>query len=302
MPALHNVVLDTDIGTDVDDLMALALILGSPEINLIGITTAYGDTRLRAQLTARILKMTGRSVPIHAGRQTTLSGREIWWAGHEGVLHDNLDDERYASDDAVRFLVKTVLDAPGEIDLVAIGPLTNVAEAIATDTRFAASVRHIWIMGGSFGNDEPEHNFRSDTVAARAVFDAGIPTTVTGLEVTRQIHIGSPELARIARSGELGSIVQSEIEQWWRYWDTEWNVPHDPVTVLTLTRPELFGFSDYGTVTIDDGNEPGISRFVPSEEGRTRITVELDAAATSKAIVDGIVAASIDGARTGHLT
>jgi purine nucleosidase len=302
MPALHNVVLDTDIGTDVDDLMALALILGSPGIDLVGITTAYGDTRLRAQLTARILKITGRSIPVHAGRQDTLSGREIWWAGHEGVLHNNLDEERYASDDAVSFLVKTVLDAPGEIDLIAIGPLTNIAEAIAANMQFAAAVRHLWIMGGSFGDHEPEHNFRSDTVAARAVFAAGIPTTVTGLEVTRQIHIGAPELARIADSGELGRLVQSEIEQWWRFWDAKWNVPHDPVTVLTLTRPDLFQFSEGGTVTIEEGDEPGTSRFVPGEEGRTRITVELDAAATSAAIVDGIVAGSVDSARTGHLT
>src|SRR3954454_17398340 len=146
MSAHHRVVLDTDIGTDVDDLMALALLLGSPDVDLIGITTVYGDTRLRAQLTTRILSAANRSVPVHAGAGTTLSGREVWWAGHEGALHHDLDTERYDSDEAVRFLVETVLGSPGEIDLIAIGPLTNIAHAIAEDPRFAASVRHLWIM------------------------------------------------------------------------------------------------------------------------------------------------------------
>ena len=193
------------------------------------------------------------------------------------------------------------LGSPGEIDLIAIGPLTNIAHAIAEDPRFAASVRHLWIMGGAFDSDETEHNFRSDAVAARAVFAAGIPTTVTGLEVTRQIHIGAPELQRIAASGELGQLVQSEIEQWWKFWDTEWNVPHDPVTVLTLTQPDLFRFSDVGVVTIADGDEDGVSRFEPGRGGRTRITIGLDAAATSSAIVDGIMVGSATNAATGTL-
>ncbi|WP_052226856.1 nucleoside hydrolase [Microbacterium mangrovi] len=298
MSPLHRVLLDTDIGTDVDDLMALALILGSPEIELVGVTTVYGDTRLRAQLTARVLATAGRSVPIHAGESATLSGREVWWAGHEGVLHADLDDEHYESDDAVQFLVDTVLSAPGEIDLIAIGPLTNVARAIAAHPSFAGSLRHLWVMGGAFTSEEPEHNFRSDAAAARIVFAAGIPTTVTGLEVTRQIHIGSAELTRIAESGRLGRIVQSEIEQWWRFWNEEWNVPHDPVTVLTLTRPRMFRFSEYGVVAIDGGDEDGVSRFLPGQDGRTRITVGLDAPATALAIVDGIVAGSGSDAET----
>jgi purine nucleosidase len=301
MSALHRVILDTDIGTDVDDLMALGLILGSPDIDLVGVTTVYGDTRLRAQLTTRVLQAAGRTIPVHAGASSTWSGRDVWWAGHEGVLHENLDDEQYESDNAIRFLVDTVLASPGEIELIAIGPLTNIASAIAADSRFAASVRHLWIMGGAFDTDEAEHNFRSDAVAARVVFGAGIPTTVTGLEVTRRIHIGASELKRIAASGELGRVVQSEVEQWWKFWGTEWNVPHDPVTVLTMTRPDLFLFSEAGTVSIAESGDVGVSRFASGIAGRTRITTGLDAPATSAAIVDGIVAGSSARVATRNL-
>lgn len=294
MPALHRVILDTDIGTDVDDLMALALLLGSPTVDLLGVTTVYGDTRLRAQLTTRILRTAGRDIPVHAGEIETRSGREVWWAGHEGALHTGLDAEGYASDAAVGYLVETVLASPGEIDVIAIGPLTNIAQAIAADDRFAAAVGHLWIMGGSFGDDEEEHNFRSDAEAAAIVFAAGIPTTVSGLEITRKINIGAAELQRIAASGELGSVVQAEIEQWWKFWDEEWSVPHDPVTVLTMTHPDDFAFSALGTITIDEKDVPGASVFTPGA-GRTRITVGLDADATAAAIVDGIVAASRAG-------
>jgi inosine-uridine nucleoside N-ribohydrolase len=298
MSALHRVILDTDIGTDVDDLMALALILGTPEVDLVGITTVYGDTALRAQLTARILRSVDRNIPIHAGEAATLSGREIWWAGHEGALHDDLGSEPYVSDDAVRFLVETVLASPGAIDVIAIGPLTNIARAIAANDAFAAAVKHLWVMGGAFDTDEAEHNFRSDSTAAAAVFAAGIPTTITALEITRRINIGSNELDRMAGSGELGGIVRSEVEQWWKFWGIEWNVPHDPVTVLTLTQAGLFTFSEPGVVSIALEGTEGVSTFAEGGDGRTRIVTALDADATSLAIVDGIVAASAPAALT----
>src|SRR3954447_11669552 len=79
------VLLDTDIGTDVDDLLALALLVGAPEVQLIGVTTVYGDTVLRARMTRLVLdQMERRAVPIGIGARETLTGRPVWWAGHEG--------------------------------------------------------------------------------------------------------------------------------------------------------------------------------------------------------------------------
>jgi purine nucleosidase len=295
MSALHHVILDTDIGTDVDDLMALALIFGSPTIELLGVTTVYGDTALRGRMTKRIAEIARVSVPVHAGESDTLSGREVWWAGHEARLYGDL--ERHALDgaDAVDHLIETVCAAPGTVDVIAIGPLTNIAAALEREPRFAGAIRHLWVMGGSFTDeDEPEHNFRSDAVAAATVFAAGIPTTVAGLEVTRLITMGSDALARMSTAGELGRVIDAEIRQWWEFWGTEWNVPHDPVTVLTMTRPELFQRSPQGRIEILRGDESeGVSLFHPGE-GETRIVTGLDAEAVAEAIVVGIVDAAID--------
>ena len=293
MSAVHRVILDTDIGTDVDDLMALALILGSPGIDLLGVTTVYGDTVLRGRMTKRIAEIAGIDLPVHAGEGATLSGREVWWAGHEGKLYDDLDRHELEGTDAVGHLVATVCDAPGSVDVMAIGPLTNIAAAIEREPRFASSVRHLWVMGGSFSDEEPEHNFRSDAEAAAIVFAAGIPTTVAGLEVTRLITIGRAALDRVSASGPLGRVIEDEIMQWWEFWGTEWNVPHDPVTVLTLTRPDLFSYSAEGRIEIVRGGETeGVSRFHEGN-GRTRIVTGLDADAVSEAIVAGISAASV---------
>lgn len=293
MSALHHVILDTDIGTDVDDLMALALIFGSPTIELLGVTTVYGDTALRGRMTKRIAEIAGASVPVHAGEAETLSGREIWWAGHEARLYDDLDRHALDGSDAVEHLIDTVCAAPGTVDVIAIGPLTDIAMAIGREPRFAGAVRHLWVMGGSFSADEePEHNFRSDATAAEIVFTAGIPTTVAGLEITRLITMGRDALARMSAAGELGRVIDAEIRQWWEFWGTEWNVPHDPVTVLTLTRPELFEFSPTGRVEILRGEESeGVSRFHPGE-GETRIVTGLDPEAVAEAIVVGIADAA----------
>ncbi|WES66003.1 nucleoside hydrolase [Microbacter sp. GSS18] len=301
MPRTHRVILDTDIGSDVDDLMALALILGTPTIDLLGVTTVYGDTALRARIARRVLSLAGREIPVHAGESTPLSGREVWWAGHEGALYPDLDAEHYDSDAAAQYLVDTVLAAPGEIDIIAIGPLTNIAKAITADPRFANAVRHLWVMGGAFADREPEHNFRSDDTAARQVFGSGIPTTITGLEITRKIHIDHSDLERIAASGELGRLINDEIRQWWQFWNTEWNVPHDPVTVLTMTDPSLFQLGAPGTVHIHAGDDEGVSDR-PAGDGNTRIVVNLDVAAVSKAIVDGIVHATRPTTAAGKAT
>ncbi|MRX44800.1 nucleoside hydrolase [Agromyces kandeliae] len=296
MRAAHRVILDTDIGTDVDDAMALSQLFGLAEVDLVGITTVYGDTLLRARLARRLARLAGREVPVHAGRRDPLSGREVWWAGHEGALYEDLERESIEPTDAVAFLVERVVANPGEIDVVAIGPLTNVAEAIAADPRFAGAVRHLWVMGGAFTTDEPEHNFRSDTHAAEVVFASGIPMTVTGLEATRQVEIRRDELARIGAAGELGAMLVAEIEQWWRFWNEEWNVPHDPVTVLTMVEPGLFEFSPTGRIEVElNGDDAGRSRFVTGD-GSACIVTGLDGPTVAARVVDAIERAGIAAA------
>lgn len=289
MARRHRMVFDTDIGSDVDDALALAVLLGrSAEADLEAVVTVYGDSLLRARLAQRYARLAGRSIRVHAGETMTRSGRDVWWAGHEGTLHDALDEERVESEAGVDALLRIVLEAPGEIDLIAVGPLTNIAAAIDRDPVFGPAVRGLWIMGGGFGIGRAEHNIRSDVDAARVVFAAGIPTTVAGLEVTGLLTMGHDQLSAISDSSALGAALQRDIHQWWEFWNQTWNVPHDPVAVLALLEPDLFEFSASGTVTVADDGE---TSFTPGS-GSTRLVAGLDPRLVSEAIVDAVIAAS----------
>jgi purine nucleosidase len=222
----------------------------------------------------------------------------VWWAGHEGKAFDDLDSQPISTRrDAARFLAEAVAARPGEIDLVAIGPLTNVATALALDPEFAANLHHLYIMGGHFGSPQPpvEHNFVCDAVAARAVFASTLPITVTGLEITTQVQLGAPELATIASAGPLGAALEREISQWWRFHGHTWNNPHDPIAALTLLSPRHFHASDYEVEIVADGADQGASLMRPGT-GRTAAVVDrIDVEAVSHEIVRSI-------ARAGGLT
>jgi inosine-uridine nucleoside N-ribohydrolase len=289
---VRSIILDTDIGSDVDDAMALAQIMGSPDLDLLEVHTVYGDTRLRAQLARRYAALAGRDLVVVPGAAETLSGREVWWAGHEGTLHDDLASETVSAESAPQRLVARLRERPGELDVAAIGPLTNVAEALQLEPEVARWIRHLWVMGGSFGDERSEHNFKSDDVAAQVVLSAGIPTTITGLEITQQVTIEASRLERIRAAGRLGAALGADIEQWWAYWNETWNVPHDPVAVLALSRPELFRFSEVGRVAIAvGGDSAGRSTFTPDPEGTVRIVTGVDAERVAEEITARIVAA-----------
>lgn len=140
--------LDTDIGSDVDDVLALATIFGSPELDLTAVTTVYGDTLLRARMVARVSTVAGReSGPIVPGRTGTRSGREVWWAGHEGALLPDLERERVDTGaDPIALLATSPT-------VVAVGPLTTVAEAVEQSGR---AVEQLHPMGGDFSLTKTE--------------------------------------------------------------------------------------------------------------------------------------------------
>src|SRR5918992_4037329 len=204
------VFLDTDIGTDVDDLLALALLVGAPEVQLIGVTTVYGDTVLRARMTRLVLdQMESRAVPIGIGARETLTGRPVWWAGHEGQGIPGLDrvqiDEGATAGDLLK---QAATEHRGRLELFAIGPLTNVAEAISADDSFALSLRHLYIMGGAFWMEQAEHNIKSDPEAADIVFRSGIPMTICGLDVTQRVWLRETDITRVREeAGEIGHLL-----------------------------------------------------------------------------------------------
>ena len=276
-------VLDTDIGSDVDDLLALAVVLGSPELALAGVTTVYGDVLLRARIVRRALAMTaGPDVPVAAGRSATRSGRDVWWAGHEGRLMPDLDEEQVdPSLDAVGLLAASPL-------VVAIGPLTNLAAAVeAPEARIERAV----IMGGDFGSAGTEHNIRCDVDAAVAVVGSGIGLTMIGLDQTERVRLERAAAEAFDRAGGLGRILVAEMRQFQEYLGRDHTVPHDPLAILSLARPDLFRI-ETGTIRIEpDGPDAGRTVFDPAPDGPHAVVTDVDVEESAAEIVRRVLVA-----------
>ena len=261
---MHKIILDTDIGTDVDDALALAVLLGSKEVDLIGITTVYGDVRLRSQIAMKLCSMADREIPTFMGNDKTISGREVWMSGSEGKNVESLDSFIPQDTSAVDFLIEAVTDQPQSIDVIAIGPLTNIARAIKGSSDFQDKVKRVWIMGGDFTQSKVEHNFKCDIDAARIVLESSVPITILDLPSSQKTIIGIQEIEQIRNAPVFGTLLYSEIMSWIEPRNQDWTIPHDPIAALSLLAPEFFETSAAGKVRVDSD---GLSFWNESANG-----------------------------------
>jgi inosine-uridine nucleoside N-ribohydrolase len=297
----HRVILDTDIGSDVDDALALAMLFGAADVELLGVTTVYGDVDVRSRIARRLARLAGHDgLPVASGGARPLSGAEPWWAGFEGQLYDDLGGEVFMEDvTGTQFLTQTAAAQPGELEVVAVGPLTNIAAAIRADPAFVGNVRRLYVMGGRFdGRDQAEHNFTCDAVAAAEVFASGIPATVVGLEITTQPRLEPHHLATIAAAGALGRQLEAEVHQWWQYTEHQWNHPHDPIAVLAMLRPDLLGSTAPVRVRVEPaGDRAGVSVAEPDPAGEGAAGADVSATRATYVVdridVAGAVAATV---------
>lgn len=248
-----RIILDTDIGTDVDDCLALALILGSPELRLEGVTCVYGDVALRARMVHKLLQLRGLSdIPVRMGAsQPLLRLRPVYWEGHEGQGVLEAGDEAMPIDPefAPDYIIRVVMQNPGQIHVVGIGPLTNIALAFLKEPQLAQAVAGLTIMGGVVRGidrlDLPvaEHNIICDAEAAHIVFSSGAPINLIPLDLTTQVRINAAGADGI-RQGRtpFHSAVADQLDRYPRFKHQDWTSLHDPLAVATLIDPSLVQF------------------------------------------------------------
>lgn len=296
-------VLDTDIGTDVDDVLALTLLANSPEFELAGITTVYGDTVYRARMARYFCDRLGKAgVPVVPGERETISGDMVWWGGHEGEGIPGLDDIAVdESIDAVSWLCEAAREHAGHLQVFAIGPMTNIARAIERDSGFATSVGHLFIMGGAYWLEQSEHNIRSDVAAADIVFRSKIPMTVCGLDVTTRVWIREDGVDSIQRSmGETGEVLAGQIRRWFRFMEDHGIASgtvtathlHDPLAILPAVRPDLFSFEACDVSVGIDGETRGWTRLENCGSGSIRVAKDVDTEAAEREILKRIIGAA----------
>jgi inosine-uridine nucleoside N-ribohydrolase len=252
-----KIILDTDIGDDVDDAFALALAMRSPEVEMVGITTAWGDTALRARLVQRFLKEIGAAeIPIAVGIATKSNANfsQSRWA------QDGLPFERKL--DAVDFLLEQARKAPGEITLVAIGPLTNVGAAIERDAATFKKFKRVVLMGGSirkgYGDlgyapdhgPQPEYNIYSDVAAAQKLFASGVPIFMMPLDSTELMLDEVKRNILFSAGTAMTNSLAALYYQWVERNRTPTATLFDVMALVYVVQPELCPVTEFH-ITVD---------------------------------------------------
>lgn len=217
--AARPVILDTDICDDIDDTWALALLLKSPELDCKLVVTAVGDTQAKAKIVARFLAEAGRAdIPVGVGvKQGNGPHRQMGWvkdydlASYPGKVHA----------DGVQALIDVIMNSPTRVTLIAVGPLPNVAEALKREPRIAEKADFIGMHGSVFvgygGSSTPhaEYNVVKDVPAAKKVFTAPWPMTITPLDTCGLVELDGPKYQALLKSDSI--LVRNLLENY-RLW------------------------------------------------------------------------------------
>ena len=237
-PKKVPILLDTDIGTDIDDAFALALIARSPELELLGVTTVSGDTHARAQLAAKLLWEAGfRRVPVVAGEPgRPLPIEQTRWAR-------DFRSPQLRPGTAVNFLDSTLRRLPGTTTIVAIGPLTNIAALLQKDPAIAKKISRIVLMGGSihhgYGDDPTpvaEYNIAADPAAAQKVFSSGVHIVMVPLDVTAMLQLHAADRHRVFT--HLTPVTDA-LAVLYNLWNQKTPTLFDPMAVAMVIDPAL---------------------------------------------------------------
>ncbi len=256
------VLLDTDLGDDIDDAYALGVCLRHPGVQLVGVSTVLGDTELRAAQTRYLLALEGRSeIPVAAGSRDPLDSLAPLGRNCQAAVLPAHEEERWRAGrhDGVRALAEWSASHPGAV-LLAIGPLTNVGRFVSEFPEEFALLSRLVIMGGHMqaGIDYPEWNFRCDPRAARIVLTAGKPVLLVGLDVTLQCRMIREDLERIGAARTPLSAALSAMTRMWQEHAKGETPPlptlHDPLATLAMVEPQVLHTETRGVEVDAYGN------------------------------------------------
>jgi inosine-uridine nucleoside N-ribohydrolase len=255
--APRRIIIDTDPG--IDDAMAIFYALASPELEVVALTTVFGNahTPVCTENALRLLEIAERTdIPVAEGAHTPLAmsfrgpADFVHGVNGQGDAPMQPPSTTAVNDNAVELIVDRVMAAPGAITLVPLGPLTNIARAMQAEPRLAANLAGIVLMGGNAfcgGNASPaaEANVINDPEAADVVFGASCPVVMAGLDVTEQIVMTGAQLDMIGSAGNARADHLHSILPYYRRFALERSGldgihVHDSTTISYLIAPEHF--------------------------------------------------------------
>lgn len=296
----EKILLDTDIGTEVDDAITLAYLLAHPNAELVGITTVAGEAVQRARMASALCRAAGRDVPIVPGCEKPILNEQIELYAPQAAILDKWDHQRdFAPNGAVAFMQKTIRDNPGQITLIAIAPLTNVGLLFAMDLEIPSLLKGLVMMCGSptytryDGTGESmsamaqsdlivlgskgvlENNALIDPHATSLVYGAPVKNHVSvGLNVTSRL-IQKPQVAEKLFHHPLLLPVLDIAREWFK--DEERVTYHDPLAAVSLFHPEVCRF-ERGRIRVETESKllSGFTYWRSQENGPHSVAMDVD--------------------------
>lgn len=293
----EKILLDTDIGTEVDDAITLAYLMANPNAELLGITTVTGEAVKRAELASIFCKIAGKDIPIYPGCENPILIPQIELYAPQKVILDKWEHEKhFVKNKAVSFMQETIRKYPGEITLICIAPLTNVGLLFAIDPEIPKLLKRIILMCGSptytrYDNTSEkmsamqdsdyivlgskgvlENNALIDPHATSLVYQASVAEHITcGLNVTSQLIMKPEEAEKIFHHPLLVPVLDIARE-WFK--DEERVTFHDPLTAVSLFNDDVCTF-EQGDIHIDTESRllAGFTYWRPSPEGKHKVAM-----------------------------
>jgi purine nucleosidase len=275
-----KVLLDTDIGGDIDDAVSLAYLLAHPECDLLGITTVSGNTVQRASVASVLCKIAGKRIPIHPGRQKPLLVERTQYPVNQAAALERWPhDTDFSRGEAVEFLRRTIRAHPGEIVLLGIGPLTNIAALFAADEEIPRLLKGLVVMCGHFKGRNPqvEWNAWNDPEAAAIVYRAEPPLHRSiGLDVTLQVTMPAAEVRKRFQAPLLRPVLDFA-EVWFAHEKNHTVTFHDPLAAATLFDETLCGYEKCRIdIELKSDRAPGATLWSPDPVGRHDIATTVN--------------------------
>ncbi len=278
----EKLILDTDIGSDIDDAVCLAYLLAQPQCRLLGITTVSGEPEKRAMLASVLCKVAGQTVPIYPGAaQPLLIQQQQPSAPQSAALTKWDHDTTFPHGEAIEFLRHTIRAHPGEVTLLTIGPLTNIALLFAMDPEIPSLLKRLVLMCGVYTEHLPkrptkvEWNARVDPHAAAIVYRAQPPVHRSlGLDVTTQVTMPAATVRKQFQTTLLLPVLDFA-EVWFQKADTI--TFHDPLAAVSLFDDRICDFTRGNIqVELDDQSLLGRTIWQPSATGMHEVALHVD--------------------------
>lgn len=277
----NKIILDTDIGSDIDDSYALSYLLNEPSVDLLGVTCVSGEACKRALLCKILIEMAGKNVPVYIGEDLPLGDQEVL----QPICHmkDIIDHyptkQQIETENASDYLVRIVNEYPNEITLIGVAPFTNIAKAILKDHSFASKLKRLVIMGGKIDQGESlqrvlDWNMLCDHEAGKIMLNADFnDLTIFPCDLTNKVFTPSTYLQKHIH-GKYAQVMNDMGNNWFDRDHAVFHY-HDPMACYYCVHPEIFKLKD-GYMQMVNDEKGSYTMWIDDDNGKHHLAYDID--------------------------